>query len=181
MNRIAFVFIFVLSLSVIAGEIPPKIFVDKGACPFECCTYRDWKAQKEIKLFNKPNGTISIGVVKSGETVKAVTGEVHVTPTPMEIVFDHGSFKKGEKVYLLTNEGEGYQKVWFNGNVTSEEVTFAYNLVNGDKSCSKPSPECWGRISGKQNSVWWAEIKLENGKTGWTKETDKFENEDACG
>lgn len=23
---------------------PPKVFVDKGACPFECCKYREWIA-----------------------------------------------------------------------------------------------------------------------------------------
>jgi len=24
---------------------PPSIHIDKGACPFECCTYREWVAR----------------------------------------------------------------------------------------------------------------------------------------
>ena len=24
---------------------PPMPYIDQGACPFECCTYRDWVAE----------------------------------------------------------------------------------------------------------------------------------------
>jgi hypothetical protein len=160
---------------------PPKVYIDKGACPFECCTYREWTARKEIHLVDRPNGKTEVGVIKAGQPVKAITGEVHAIPHPMDVVFKHGKFKVGERVYLLTYEGEGIQKVWFNGKVTSEEVMFPYNLVNEDKSCQKPSAECWGRLQGKLQSTWWIQIQLENGKAGWTSESHDFDNQDACG
>ncbi len=38
------------------AQQPPKVHIDRGACPFECCTYREWVAKKEIALVNAPNG-----------------------------------------------------------------------------------------------------------------------------
>lgn len=181
MKRITAMFMAFFSTSALSASQPPKIYIDKGACPFECCTYRDWTTRKEIQLMREPNGTQVVGTTKKGETVKALTGEVHVIPTPMEIVFKHGKFKVGERVFLLTYEGEGVQKVWSNGTISNEEVAFAYNMINDYKNCMKPSEKCWGRISGKQDSTWWVKIQLKNGKVGWTKETDQFDNKDACG
>jgi hypothetical protein len=181
MNKILIVFLVLCTMPALAKEIPPKVYIDKGACPFECCTYRDWTARKEIQLVAKPGGEKRVATLKKGETVKALTGEVHVVPTPMDVVFEHGRFKVGDRVYLLTYEGEGFQKVWSNGVITSEEVVFAYNLGNDDKSCMKPSADCWGRVQGKQQSTWWVKVQLKSGNVGWTKEADEFDNKDACG
>jgi hypothetical protein len=29
----------------------PAVYVDKGACPFECCTYRAWRTEKNTVAY----------------------------------------------------------------------------------------------------------------------------------
>jgi len=83
-------------------QAPPKVFVDPGACPFECCTYRQWTVTSDTALYDRPEGTKPVSNVRKGETVVAIDGEVRVIPTPMRVVFEHGDFRVGDRVYLLT-------------------------------------------------------------------------------
>src|SRR5882724_5618085 len=82
---------------------PPNPFIDNGACPFECCTYRDWKTVKPITLLDKPKGAASVGYVAAGSTVHAITGEV--ISKPMRVVAEHAyadsPIKKGDVFYEL--------------------------------------------------------------------------------
>lgn len=164
------------------GIKPPKIFIDKGACPFECCIYRKWLANEDINLFSKIKGKKIIATIKKGQVAEALTGEVHSKPAPMEIVHKYKNYELGDKVYLLNYLGEGYQKVWFKGEVTTEEVSFLYNdaFTDQQKKCSQPSKKCWGKILGKQESTWWSKVKLSNGKVGWTDKGRSFSNINAC-
>jgi len=174
---------FATSLAAAATSALPKTFVDKGACPFECCTYREWSVGKDTTLYDKPNGTQVVGRVKKGEKVTGLTGIIYIAPTPMQVVYPHLPYKKGETVYLLTPIGEGFRKVWFNGKVREEEVVFLYNY-GADKTCKKPDKECWGRVQGEDNEgkmTWWVQVKLPNGKSGWSKESANFGNMDSCG
>src|ERR1700737_4566206 len=59
---------------------PPNVHIDKGACPFECCTYREWVARTDVTLLDIPNGKKVVGQIKKGEKVLALTGEVHSVP-----------------------------------------------------------------------------------------------------
>jgi hypothetical protein len=64
----------------------PAFYVDKGACPFECCTYREWRAEKPTRLYADPNADSPfVGVAEKGIFVKAETGEVHTT-TPGKFI-----------------------------------------------------------------------------------------------
>jgi hypothetical protein len=158
-----------------AGEAPPKIYIDKGACPFECCTYREWTVTADTVLFDRPDKTKPVDQVLKGKSVKAVTGEVHVFPTPFKVVFAQGRFHVGDTAYLLTYEGEGFYKVWFRGGISEEEVHFT-----SAHACVHPSEECWGRIEKEYVSDWWILIKTPRGKQGWTNQADHFGNKDAC-
>lgn len=51
---------------------PPRVFVDKGACSFECCTYRPWTVDADTHLYDRPGGK-KVGMVKKGECVTGVT------------------------------------------------------------------------------------------------------------
>lgn len=154
---------------------PKQIYVDKGACPFECCTYREWAVVADTTLFDTPNGSVVVGEVNKGEKIQALTGEVHIVPTPFDVVYDTKRFKVGDRAYLLTYLGEGFQKIWSKGSITVEEVWF---LDNADKGCKKPTSECWGRLQGEQKSTWWVKIRMKNGKIGWTKQTENFNGQD---
>lgn len=123
--------------------------------------------------------------VRTGETVSAIGGEVRVVPTPMTVVFKHGSFHVGDRVYLLTYLGEGLMKVWFNGKLYVEEIPFIQSwMPEGDNvwpSCTRPSARCWGRIEKRKPSDWWILIKAGQGEHGWTKQYDHFFGMDSCG
>src|SRR6476646_10496452 len=63
-----------------SADAPPDPFIHKGACPFECCTYRDWTASKTITLVNAPRLQKTVATIKSGGVVRGVTGDVFVKP-----------------------------------------------------------------------------------------------------
>lgn len=143
-------FVFLIAQAV-ATVLPPKIFIDPGACPFECCTYREWSVKADTQLFEKIQSKKKIGQAQKGTFVTALTGEVHTVPLKMK-----------EGFYLLTYEGEGFWKIWQNGKVKSE-------VKKNWKSEQRPQ------------STWWVQIKLPDGKIGWTQEVKNFGNMDSCG
>jgi hypothetical protein len=61
------------------SSAPPKVYVSKGACPFECCTYQNWTARRPLSLLDQPRGR-SIARIGDGEQVLAIIGEVHTKP-----------------------------------------------------------------------------------------------------
>ncbi len=74
---------------------PPAVFIDKGACPFECCTYREWTVEKDTEFYDKVDGKKIIGKVVKGTKIQGVTGEVHTVPLKIQT-------ENGREVYLLT-------------------------------------------------------------------------------
>lgn len=176
-----FIGVFSITLCVFAQTNLPKIYIDKGACPFECCVYRNWTVKKDTPLFENPNGKRIIGKVKKGEIVKALTGEVHTKPQLFKVVFKYKEYRVGDELYILTYLGEGYNKVWFKGKIFNEDLFFIHNAAVEYTGCQNPSEKCWGKLMDQKNSVWWIQIQLKNGKKGWTKESQNFGNMDACG
>jgi hypothetical protein len=167
----------------------PQFYIDKGACPFECCTYRQWSVLDDTVLYDHADGARPLARLAKGQSVTAVTGEVHLVPTPLKVVFPHGRFRVGDQAYLLTNEGEGVMKVSMNGTVSEEDVWFVgdskwqdWGDVNGTRmTCARPTKQCWGRIAKLPDADWWILIKTPAGQLGWTKEYTHFGNQDACG
>jgi hypothetical protein len=142
---------------------PPNVYIDKGACPFECCTYREWVAHTDVTLLDSPNGKKVVGRIKRGEKVLALTGEVHSVPLRVIAQQDYhdAGVKAGDTIYILHYEGEGYFKVWHDGNVVDFEG------FSGEAAQPK--------------STWWVQLKTHSGAIGWTVEHGNFGNKDACG
>lgn len=161
----------------VGGAVPPRVFVDEGACPFECCVYRKWTVEETTTLFvEKDRASRAIATVYPFQIVQARTGVVYTRPAKLEVVWDHGPFRKGEIVYLLTYQGEGFFKVWRRGEIVSAEI----NLPT-DRSCDQPNPACWGRLDGLPEATWWIQTETPAGQVGWTDQPDHFGNKDACG
>jgi len=160
-----------LALSAVGGAIarsadeqnPPKVHIDKGACPFECCTYREWVARTDVTLLDVPNGKAVVGQIKKGEKVLALTGEVHSVPLPIVVHKDYleAGVKAGDTIYLLHYIGEGFWKVWHKGNVVEID----------DLPVKGPKPK----------TTWWVKLKTSSGTIGWSVDRSNFENQDACG
>lgn len=146
------------------SSAPPKVYVSKGACPFECCTYQDWTARRPLRLLDQPGGR-SIARIADGEQVLAITGEVHTKPLRFRITrngsYDDG-VPSGSVVYLLHPVGEGFWLVWFKGKAV------------------RIDPGYGGPVSSYK---WWAKVKTRSGQIGWVLMSAKdlaFNNVDAC-
>lgn len=152
------------------SDKPPIPFEDHGACPFECCVYREWFARGDIKIFKdrKEDSPVAFEV-KEGDGVTALTGVV-ITIKPgtakvkKPILVKDIRANSGETVYLLTYRGEGVYTVWYQGR-SVENLDIMENI----------------EIQNKPESVWWVKIKNKKGQTGWTNRPNDFRNKDRCG
>ena len=95
----------IFSQLILVAAKPPKIFIDKGACPFECCTYREWVVVRDTPLYDNIKSKKIIGKAKKGEKVQGLTREVHTVPLKVKT-------KDGKNIFLLTYQGEGFWKIW---------------------------------------------------------------------
>lgn len=145
-----------------AAPRPGKLYIDKGACPFECCQYGQWTATKESVLYAKIKSKKIVATVKPDEKVEAINGEVHVVPLKIiapKSIPDTG-IKAGDVIYVLTHTGEGFYLVWHKGKF--------FDLDPPMQEGQYPASE------------WWIEIKTLEGKKGWTKESRNFGGNDSC-
>ena len=152
----------VAAVGAVATDRPPTPFIDRGACPFECCTYRKWRALQPLKLVDRPGGKKIVGRLRAGETVDALTGETHSAPLAMEAPVDipAARVRKGDPIFVLHFEGEMTWKIWVRGKLTDAELLGLQRV---------PKTE------------WWAKVRTLRGVVGWVRAERNFENQDACG
>jgi hypothetical protein len=177
---------------------PPMPFVDEGACPYECCIYRDWTATAPVVAYDyhpaweslepgTPHKTMFS--VAKGEVVTALTGVV-VTTRPGRMRFteaisttnssrrfprmasEHVAFAPGDTLYLLAPQGEGVFTAWFKGR-----------LLEGLDTVPLQERIGWhgSVLEAKPTIQWWVRIRNANGQFGWTDRPVDFKNRDACG
>ena len=158
-----------------AATAPPNPYIDKGACPFECCTYRDWTTTKPITLLDKPFGKKMIASVPPGRVVHGITGNVYSSPVRTVAAasfkvssndFHDASIRKGDVFYVLHYRGEGVTLIWYKGKTYEAELNPVSVTMEGPPS---------------DGTQWWVNVRTLAGKSGWVLETDQFENQDACG
>jgi hypothetical protein len=179
--------IFPLLMLLVAPQLDPSLMpkrapkpvlpkMDKNACPFEGCQFGAWTATDNVQLFSrwtedrKPVTTIS-----KGEEVTAITG-VHITLKPSEIQVtmsmpDYG-LKPGDIVYGYMYKGEGVFSAWFNGYWVED---FDGSGVAG-AGCNR---NCNAKLLREGRVEWWVQVKMKDGTTGWTRDTDRFDGKDA--
>ncbi len=168
------------------SSVPPALYEDKGACPFEGCVYREWTANREVLLYDRPDGK-QVGSLKTGDRVKGITGIVYTVPNKVEVVFPHGDFDAGDVFYTLTYLGEGFSKVWFRGTVHDEDISdLPFEGVGHRRphplKCTTPSRECWWNLDSPiRKRTWWVQIKASSGLIAWAISDGNFDNQDALG
>jgi len=153
--------IVLLAFVSTSAKLPPSPYIDRGVCPFECCVYRDWQAQRSVPVFDRPNGT-RIGKLDNGEWVRALTGETHSTPLKIVATRDvpEAGIHPGDVFYVLHYEGEFYWRIWFKGKLFDAEAD--------DSRAPK--------------TEWWTQVKRKNGSIGWIRaDGGAFSNQDQCG
>ena len=156
------------------AQAPKLPYSDPGACPFECCTYREWTANADTTIYiQMRDGSAKAFTVRKGEKVRGVTGVVitnragTATATVNTTIGLHNNIrvKKGDTLYLLTYQGEGFFKVWYKGRVIADVEIDDRKL----------------KVGKQPDAVWWVKVRNKKGKIGWSKLPDNFDNKDSCG
>lgn len=147
---------------------PPDPYIDKGACPFECCTYRDWTTKKQVTLLDRPQGKVKTADIPAGVVVRGMTGEVISHPLAVTAIraFEDTPIRKGGTYYLLHYAGEGFWSAWYRGRVYSIDMSDYREDTEPMRSFK---------------ADWWVKLRSRAGKTGWVLNTGQFDNMDSCG
>lgn len=205
----ALIAVLFAALPANSDDGPPLVdgrFVDDGACPFEGCTYREWKTEKDTVLYDAPFGSRTVGQARAGEWVEGVTGIVYIRPMPIRaaesaeldmLLYDErvGDYvttplSPGETIYLLTYQGAGAYKAWTKGRLYHGFEFYQgmqdYEHEGGLKftSCDTPTPTCWWQVAPEYQHYegdWWVQIRLLDGTLGWTDNPGNFSNIDLFG
>ena len=160
----------------------PAVYVDKGACPFECCTYRAWRTEKNTVAYASPHkGSKRVGMFKAGTRVVGLTGEVRTKPGTFKITKAHEKYRPGDTLLVYTPLGEGFYKVWFKGRMFQEELDFMSGPFEQSLPRCNETPACWGTLEKQMEIDWWVKVRSRDGWVGWTNQTENFSNMDACG
>src|SRR5262245_57492269 len=168
-HLIALLIIVLTCIPVRSQSKPPIVYVDHGACPFECCTYRKWKAEKATVLYSRADKRAPrVGRIASGSSVVALTGFVRTRRGKFVITKRHDKYKAGDLLWVYTTLGEELYKVWFKGKMYEEKLDY----MNGPFEQSVPSceqaPACWGKLEKPLQVEWWVHIRTRAGRVGWT-------------
>ena len=185
-------FAVLTALPALGQELPPLPYIDQGACPFECCTYRLWKANEVVIAYVEPKEGASIAfTIKKKQQVTAETGFVVTSKAgitkvlkPIKLGFDNDSkdpapkplldLKPGALLYTLHYLGEGSDLFWYKGKVYSDQIA-------SDKPDSNPpAPELKLQVLSRPVCAWWVKVKTMEGGVGWIKNPPYFENSDSC-
>jgi hypothetical protein len=119
------------------------------------------------------DGSTRAFTVRKGEVVRGVTGVVITNRAGTATASSNMSIgqgnktrvRKGDTLYLLTYQGEGFFKVWYKGRVIPD--------VEIDERKMK--------IGRQPTSVWWVKVRNKKGQIGWSRLPDNFDNKDSCG
>ena len=167
---------------VVSQSKPPAVYVDRGACPFECCTYRKWKTEKTTVAYSQPDRkSKTVGRFRKGTWVVGLTGNVTTVPSRFTIVKKHGRYKPNDVLWVYTPLGEGFYKVWFMGKMFDEALDYMSGPFEQSAPKCEETPDCWGKLEKDLKVTWWVKIRSAEGWVGWTDQTENFSNMDACG
>jgi hypothetical protein len=187
MNTLSGVLVIIISLTLPGSNVysqskPPAIYIDKGACPFECCAYRQWKTEKTTIAYTRPDKRSKVvGKFMAGASVLALTGEIRTKPGKFVVFKEHKEYKPGDTLWVYTPLGEGFYKIWFNGKMFDEELEYLTGPFERAAPACEETPKCWGKLERKLEVEWWVKIKSADGRIGWTNQSENFSNIDACG
>lgn len=175
-------------------------YVERGACPFERCIYREWTVNEDTILFDAPRSATIVGNARNGQSVEGRTGNVYSIPIPVDVIHPISlegpdafvsetthilrELSVGDRFFLLTYKGELFNLVWIDGRFDNLEIGQMRDLSKGYgvdhfQSCATPSYQCWWQIPQdrlNRQSEWWVEIRLPDGTIGWTNEVNHFGN-----
>lgn len=171
---------------------PSVPYVVHGACPFECCTYTNWRTTAALPVHAKPATSAPVLFrTEKGEHIKGDSGNVIVSrlgllvarkPMKLEDWLNNEQVTtvvpRGDTVYVLDYQGEGTWGAWYDGKLHSIDGDWdTIDHVDHDPRVVL-SP---ARLLQKPVSEWWAHITRRSGATGWVRmDSARVEGTDSC-
>ena len=191
MNRLLGIGLLSLPVMLAAGQPAPvsagrpATCIDEGVCPFECCTYRQWTVEQTTPAFERPDPSSPIvGSFNPGQRVVGLTGRVETyRPGNVRVVKSYLSeisgraYQPSDLLWVYTYLGEGFFKVWYQGQMFEEEVAFVHHGMGGWIRCAEQN-SCWGQVVDLPDSSWWVKVRSLD---GWSDTARNFGDKDACG
>lgn len=163
------------------AKLPEGALMRRGACPFECCVYGEWRAESAIPLVPRPAETPSAGssTLEPGAAFQADSGHVRVTGLALVAVTEwvapmpQRRLEPGDTLVLLDYVGEGFHSAWLDGEFVE---------VSDFWSSATDRPR--GEVIGEHSSEWWVHATSSSGTSGWFRADApgvEIAGADACG
>lgn len=165
----------------------PGAEVERGVCPFECCTYGRWSALAELPAYAAEADTSRVAFrLQRGEEFTARTGNVHISPVGLAVARDTFTLtppndrapirlSPGDTVQVLSPVGEGFFRVRVDGRVVEAEGFWAMTRPGRTRPV--------GKLLRAPGWSWWVEVENARGETGWLRMDalgGKIRGADAC-
>ena len=165
----------ILSLPFASLSYGSDIYLDKGGCPGEGCSYnQEWISIKNINIFELPKvDSTVISTLSKNEIVKTITGEVHTIPGVFDVKRKNGKFNLGDEVLVYTYLGEGWFKIRHNGKITTASLDFSPWGGSSGKRCDIDK-QCWGTLKDNLEFTWWVKVSTKTGLEGWINDSGSF-------
>ena len=162
------------------SQVPDSALLRRGACPFECCVYGDWRATTDIPVQERPARDASRAfTLARGARFKADSGHVKVTGAGIVVVYDtvpaaggNPQFLPGDTLVVLDYVGEGHWHAWLRARIIGP--------IGGFWGAEVDSPR--GAYYGDYRKEWWVHATDPQGRSGWFRadSTYRFSGADAC-
>jgi hypothetical protein len=148
--------------------------------------YGQWVARSAIPVASAERGTDTLFTLRPGDTVTAVTGNVHVTSLQRVVVTrevpDLQSWPvgpplaAGDTLFVLDYIGEGYYNVWRDGAVYEIQAFWV-----GESEWT-PDGDAPAYSVGSPSTEWWVHVRSAARGEGWFRMPPgfHFDGSDAC-
>jgi hypothetical protein len=166
---LAGIFAFLLPLAI-GQELPaPQLpFYDWKACPFEGCRYDRWTAGIPVTVYGTwEENRRQVAQIGKGEAVLAVTGGVvTLRPGLIRLIrnLEGSNLKRGDVILTYAYRGEGFSAVWFKGRYYAD---FDISFATWPDGTGCGGAHCSATYVDLGNKIWWVQVKLPSGLTGW--------------
>lgn len=143
------------------------VFIQKDACPFECCTFGHWDVVDNADVRARPRVSAPVvGRLEPGSTVQVATGEVHVVAGLARAIGppheSAASLDATQAIEILDYIGEGYSRV------RQGEVVVQVKIARTKDVCTRDPNEryCWADVLREPVAEWWVMLGAESPHPG---------------